>query len=272
VQFILPFTNGIAQALPQLITMLPIIIKSIIDVLMKNLPAIIQAGIQIIIALIKGLVQAIPELIKMLPTIIETIIQTLLENISLIIDAGIQLLVALIEGLIVAIPQLIEAMPQIISVIWDAIKNTDWLSLGKSIVEGVWEGIKSLASWLWDQVTGFFSDIVDGVKEALGIHSPSKVFAEIGNYMAQGLGQGFVDQMSSVSGDIKNSIPRSFNDIGVRQYSNVYTGGSSNIGNNSTKPIANTTYDQSNRVNTMNVYPNTFDFAEVCRLASNINR
>lgn len=64
-------------------------------------------------------------------------------------------------------------------------------SIGKDIVRGVWEGIKSMGSWLANQVGSFFTGIVDGIKNRLGIKSPSRVMRdEIGLMMVRGLGIG----------------------------------------------------------------------------------
>ena len=85
-----------------------------------------------------------------------------------------------------------------------------WFSdIGKNIVKGVWDGIKGMAGWLGDQIGGFFGGIVDGVKDLLGIKSPSKVFAGIGEYMAQGLGSGFTNEMKAINRDIQGAIPTS---------------------------------------------------------------
>ena len=55
-----------------------------------------------------------------------------------------------------------------------------------------------MGDWLWENVKGFFSGIVDGVKGILGIHSPSKVFAGIGENMALGLGEGWSGEFDTV--------------------------------------------------------------------------
>lgn len=81
------------------------------------------------------------------------------------------------------------------------------VEVGKNIVMGLWEGIKAMASWIGDKVSGFVGGLVDGVKGVLGIHSPSRVFAGIGQNMALGLGQGFERQMQRVSSGIQNAIP-----------------------------------------------------------------
>lgn len=81
------------------------------------------------------------------------------------------------------------------------------VEIGKNIVMGLWEGIKAMASWLSDKVKGFVGGVVDGVKGVLGIHSPSRVFAGIGQNMALGIGQGFEKQMQSVTAGIQDAIP-----------------------------------------------------------------
>lgn len=70
---------------------------------------------------------------------------------------------------------------------------------GVNIVKGLWDGIKSMGSWITDKVTGFFSGIVDGVKGLLGIHSPSTVFADIGKNIMEGLNEGLNDKARMVA-------------------------------------------------------------------------
>ena len=70
------------------------------------------------------------------------------------------------------------------------------MSVGRNIVTGVWNGICNAAGWFRSQVRSFFSGIVDGVKGALGIHSPSRVFAkEVGRWIPPGVGVGIEDSM-----------------------------------------------------------------------------
>lgn len=68
--------------------------------------------------------------------------------------------------------------------------------VGRNIVHGVWNGISNAAGWFRSQVSSFFSGIVDGAKRALGIHSPSRVFAkEVGKWIPPGVGVGIEDSM-----------------------------------------------------------------------------
>lgn len=78
--------------------------------------------------------------------------------------------------------------------------------IGSNIVRGLWDGIKSMITWIKDKISGFVGGIVSSVKGLLGIHSPSKVFAGIGGFMAEGLGEGFDDQFKSVKEDIEGNM------------------------------------------------------------------
>ncbi len=43
---------------------------------------------------------------------------------------------------------------------------------------------------------------------ALGIHSPSRLFRDqVGKYIAQGIGEGFTDEMGSVVGQMQDAMP-----------------------------------------------------------------
>ena len=63
-----------------------------------------------------------------------------------------------------------------------------------------------MGSWIGDKIGGFFGGIVDGAKSFLGIASPSKVFASIGGYMAEGVGVGWDDEFGNIKRDINKSL------------------------------------------------------------------
>lgn len=73
---------------------------------------------------------------------------------------------------------------------WDAIANVDWKGLGSSIVDGIVNGLKAGASFLVDSATGLADKVKAGFAGALGIHSPSKVFAGFGMNTAEGFASG----------------------------------------------------------------------------------
>lgn len=204
--------TALVGALPEIITAIvaaiPEIINGIVTALMENIPIIIQAGIDLLVALIQALPQIITTIVAAIPQIIGGICDALIGNIDQIIMAGVQLFVALIQNLPTIIVEIVKAVPQIIEGIVSAFGSLAYkiVEIGGNIVSGIWQGIQNAASWLYEQVSGFFSGIVSSVKNFLGIHSPSTVFADIGGNMAAGVGEGFGGEMSGVSADMQGAM------------------------------------------------------------------
>ena len=143
------------------------------------------------------------------PEMITKFVAYAIDKLPEVIALGLQMVLALVKGLAQNLPQLVQGTLNMIDTIAGALYDAlpDIIEVGKNIVKGLWEGIKAMASWLKDKVTDFMGGIVDGVKGVLGIHSPSRVFAGIGQNMALGLGQGFERQMQSVTAGIQDAIP-----------------------------------------------------------------
>ena len=211
-ELLMGLTQGLIQALPELIQMLPGIVMQITDTLLNNLPLLITAGIQILIALIEGITQAIPQLIAMLPTIVSRIVNTLSAHLPEIISTGLQMMIKLGAGIISGIGHVVSGARNVVHNIVGALKEAPGqvVSIGKNIVKGVWEGISNSIDWLRNKISGWVSGIMKDIKGFFGIHSPSRLMRdEVGKYLAEGIGVGFEDEMSSVSKQMIDAMPSS---------------------------------------------------------------
>lgn len=163
-----------------------------------------------VLPVIENVIKNIAETVKKQgPDMITKFVAYATEKLPEVLKLGIQLIVSLVKGLAQNLPELLRGTLALVDAIISAFLDSlpDIIEVGKNIVRGVWEGIKAMGAWLGEKVSSFFSGIVDGVKGILGIHSPSRVFAGIGQNMALGLGQGFEKQMQSVTAGIQNAIP-----------------------------------------------------------------
>lgn len=215
---IIPRINTVIKGLTQLITQASqTIIPLAVETLLQNLPSIVAAGMDMVLAIVNGILDNIDLLIDCVLELVDVVVDKLIENMPKLVEGGIRLIIALSVGLIKAIPQLVEKIPEIILALVEgfAAGASQILEVGKNIVRGIWDGIKAMASWIKDKVTGFFSGIVDSVKGFLGIHSPSRVFAGIGKFMAEGLGDGWDSQFSKVKSDIENGLDFDAENIGL---------------------------------------------------------
>lgn len=204
--------TSITNKLPQAMEKGTEILMNIVQGILNAAPELLTAAVEMITTLATGIGDALPVLI---PAAIDAIIQFALgltspDSIQNIINAALQLILGLVQGIVKAIPELMKAVPQIYKNIWSALTSPETLKMmadaGIQIVKGLWEGIKGMAAWLWERVSGFFSGIVDGVKDFLGIHSPSRVFASIGKNMALGLGEGWGETIEGIKRGMEGSV------------------------------------------------------------------
>ena len=87
------------------------------------------------------------------------------------------------------------------SKLWSGTKSVvgGAVKVGKNILGGLWKGVKTVAGGLWNGIKSIGKGIINGFKSLLGIHSPSTVFAEIGQYMMLGLQNGISSNAQGVN-------------------------------------------------------------------------
>ena len=174
--------------------------------LIQSVGTVAENVLPVVETVLKNIAQAVQ---RDGPEMIQKFVSYAIEKLPEVISLGLQMVISLVKGIAQNIPQIVTSvlnmMATIAKTIWESLP--DIIEVGKNIVRGLWEGIKAMASWIGEKVSGFVGGLVDGVKGVLGIHSPSRVFAGIGQNMALGLGQGFEKQMQSVTAGIQDAIP-----------------------------------------------------------------
>lgn len=210
-QIISALVSGISSQLPYLLPMALMMIMTLVQGVVDNIGMIIDAGLDLLVGLANGIVAAIPVLTQQLPTIIKTIVRVLISRLPQIIQTGIKILVTLATGIINAIPELVAMLPEIIDTIKDSFAQQDWGQIGKDIIDGLINGLKSMLSSLWDTVKDVAKSIGDTFKEILGIHSPSKLFMQFGIYTDKGYAIGIDKGKKQIYKELSNlQIPQTF--------------------------------------------------------------
>lgn len=190
IQMISMLGEGLKSAIPAFLAQALPLAADFAAGLRENFGQIVDAGIAFILNLAQGLADGLPTLIEQLPGIVSDLAGIINDNAPKLLVAGVQLMAALLKGLVQSIPTLIANIPQICKAIFDVFTAFRWLDIGKFIVDGLWNGITTG----WTALIGKVKDLVNllprTVKTILGIHSPSKVFDEIGMNICKGLAQG----------------------------------------------------------------------------------
>lgn len=179
------------------------------DSISQKFTEIVDGGRTMISNLANGILAGIGLVTSAMTQIVTGIVNTIGNFLTSMIDKGRDLIAKLGEGIMQSASDIVTRVQEI----------------GRNIVNGVWQGIQSMIGTFTANVTQFFSGIVDSVKNTLGINSPSKVFAQIGRYMGQGLNMGWEQSMKSFnpSKDISMRVASVDMLAGIGAYGNNYS-------------------------------------------------
>lgn len=201
---------GIADQLPGIILAAATAVQGIADKLTapESITLLVQAAVQILLALANGLVGALPELIDTIPIIITNLVDAILASLPEIVEAGLQILLALVTGIITSTGHLIAVVPKLLASLIHSFGSAGAAiaGIGMSIVDGIRKGITEQWERLKSDVSHLFTGLVDWIKKMLGIHSPSRVFADIGQNMAAGIGDGWASTIGDINRQIGESL------------------------------------------------------------------
>lgn len=132
--------DGINEALPGIISAGSEIATSLLNVLIENLPALVEMGTTLLVSLISGIISAIPTLVSRIPEIITAILTALS-------DAG---------------PQLIAAGGELLGMIQSGIDGV--VADFQSFISGVWDTVKSNATEAWENIKTAITDPIDSAR------------------------------------------------------------------------------------------------------------
>lgn len=121
---------------------------------------------------------------------------------GLVWDAFRASLTAARDGLTVAWPLIWEFLKGLPGRIVGAFNGVgDWLwSAGKNLVIGMWNGLVSMQAWIKDKVLDFFKGLLGPIAKALGLGSPSRITAQYGKWLVEGMANGILGNLRMLAG------------------------------------------------------------------------
>lgn len=109
-------------------------------------------------------------------------------------------------GIVGTVSNMVGRVGSVVSGIGGTVRSAvsgagSWLvSAGRNIIQGLINGITGMVGSLYSSITNALSGLVDKAKNALGIHSPSRVFRdEVGVMVGRGMALGIDDSAHVVS-------------------------------------------------------------------------
>lgn len=189
------------------------IVERVISGLTAQAQRLNQAGQDFDRHISSGMITAIPQITAKIPQITQSILTAFNAQNQKFIEAGVTIDKNIASGMVQGIPQITSKVAQIVQPILTELRSfvSEFTEAGKDMVRGIWQGFQNMSGWLESRVRAMMREIVAAVEDEMQIASPSKVFAGIGAYMAQGLGEGFGREMRGVEKSIRkatdNAVP-----------------------------------------------------------------
>jgi hypothetical protein len=217
-------------------TRLPVILDVLIKIVKKiteKTPELLKILIPALAGAIKQILEALPEIIEIaldsLPAILKDILPMLIQEIIKLVPVFIKVIAEIVVEIIKHLPEIVWAIIQgLVKCFtetnwWEIIKecfmgfinafkklfgihspSTVFADFGKNIVQGLWNGIKSMGEWLNKNVGGFFNKVLQGIID---------IFSELGEWIYgvfgnifSGIGDWFYNIFMTAGAGIKRAF------------------------------------------------------------------
>lgn len=148
---------------------------------------IVSGAIDAVTSIVSGLWDAVSSLFQSGAALITGIWTAAWDGLTSAVSGAVSGVISFVS----ALPgQIVSALGNLGSLLFDA---------GRNILQGLIDGVASMVGGVIDSVVGAVSSVVDSVLGFLGIHSPSRVFREIGVNTGLGLILGIDDMAPKVA-------------------------------------------------------------------------
>lgn len=193
--------NALVIVVPKLITALIDLLPKLVKTINEMLPKILESAIRLFTALVEALPVILPMLIKAILDLLPEIVKTLVDMLPALVQGAVQLFLGIAQGVVKALPEILRAamglVPEIVKAIIKLVPEL--VRAGFELLAGLAKGIvDNVPKLLGEAVNSVGRFLVNGVKDFLGIKSPSTVFYDIGENVTTGLATGISDTSGQV--------------------------------------------------------------------------
>ena len=193
-------------------------LTSILDFLQQLTPLVLQFVLNLVISIINTLAENIPQMVEAGVNLINAWLTGMASMAAGIIDAAFNALITFINAFSNAIDQRGPELKAAVNKLVNSIKNfifgdinnvagdigSHAMSIGRNIIDGIKNGINNAKNAVLNVMRNLASSCLDTVKSFLGIHSPSRKFAEVAKFMMLGMSKGLGDNEDMVYRDLKD--------------------------------------------------------------------
>lgn len=240
IELLTSLADGISNNLPSLFPVVLDLIITLCDKIIENLPTVIDSGLNILKAITKGIVDSLPTLINEVPRIINTLADTIRGKFPDILKTGIDILKTIIKGMIDSIPLIIENLPAITMAIINVFEMVSWWNIGKNLITGIGNGIKSMASNIKNTASTLAKDTLNSIKTGFSsAYSTGTTFISSIKNGIVGASKSLITSAKNVAVSVLNGIKNTFSLSNLKSIGSNLVEGIWNGINNKTTWIVN---------------------------------
>lgn len=204
IELFLALVEGVIQIVPDLINAVLQLLPELINTLLSMLPELISSAITLFLGIVMGIAGALPQILAAVLRILPQLISTLLQMIPQLITAAITLFLGIVQGLAQAIPSILGAIwkliPQLVNALISAAPQM--VTAGKQAIQGFIDGIASMARTVFNAAVNVVKGAIDGVKNFLGIGSPSRLLRGFGKNTMEG----YIEGVDALADDAQKAL------------------------------------------------------------------
>lgn len=161
--------ENVGAILPELLTVAQTLLTTLLDVIVDNLPMILDMGVKLLSSLIQGIVRSLPSIIPAVMSAIQTLTTTILQNLPMILQMGIQMFVSLINGISETLPELIPVIIEAVVLCMETLlDNLDMIiDAGIELILALADGLIDALPDLVDKIPVIIDKLISAITNNL---------------------------------------------------------------------------------------------------------
>lgn len=159
----------ILENLPKIMEVAVDIVMALVNSITDNLPMIIEVASSVIFTLLQGLVEALPQITQGAVQLVMSLVDGIIDNLPMLIQAAIDMIITLALGIADALPELIPSIIEAIILIVDTLlANMDKiLEAAFAIIAGLAEGLLNALPRLMEALPQIITTIIEFITSNL---------------------------------------------------------------------------------------------------------
>lgn len=220
---VLAIATGIADNLDTIVPAVIDCIVKIVDIIIENLDQIIEVALYVILALASGIIKYLGELVEPAKQAVVKFVSGIISFKDKMINGAKELMTKLATGITENVSKVTGKAKEVVTGFWNKLKSfiteTNWLELGKNILNGILNGMLNFGTIVKDTIKKVGKKITGAIKSFFGIASPSRLMRdEVGEQLTAGIAMGFekgipqtIRDVNAAMTNLNNGIQSSLN-------------------------------------------------------------